>query len=126
MSLIVNTFSVELPDQLALAGVERPDADERGTLDATASATRRSRTPSPATPSAAASGIPCTLPVGEVSGRFRSPCASIQSTRAGAVRLRHPAERADRDRVVAAEHERHESLSTRLVDEAPRRARRSA
>ena len=50
--------------------------------------------------------MPCTLPVGEVAGRFRSPWASIQSAAPGAARLGHAAERAHRDRVVAAEHER--------------------
>ena len=43
----------------------------------------RSRTRRRRTPSAAASGMPCTLPLGEVSGRFRSPCASIQSAAPG-------------------------------------------
>jgi len=35
---------------------------------------------------------------------------------AGAVDLRHPAERSDRDRVVAAEHERHEAARPGLLD----------
>ena len=38
------------------------------------------RKASPASPSAAASTIPCTLPEGDVSGVLRSPCASIQTT----------------------------------------------
>ena len=72
---------------------------------------------SPATPSAAASGIPCTLPLGDVSGVLRSPCASIHSVAAGAVHLRHAAERADRDRVVAAEHERDRPAAARVLDQ---------
>ena len=36
---------------------------------------------------------------------------------AGAVRLRHAAERAHRDRVVAAEHERHGAAAARVLDE---------
>ena len=98
----------------------------RARARATASARRRSRTLSPATPSAAASGIPCTLPLGEVSGVLRSPCASIQSTPPAPCAARHPAERADRDRVVAAEHERDRAASHRVLDHARATARTSA
>ena len=44
----------------------------------------------PPAPSAAASGMPCTLPVGDVDGRFRSPCASIQSAAPGPCALAIP------------------------------------
>ena len=39
--------------------------------------------PSPPWPSAAASGIPCTLPLGVVCGVLRSPWASIHSAAPG-------------------------------------------
>ncbi len=79
--------------------------------------TPRSRTGRRSRPSAAASGIPWTLPVGDVSGVLRSPCASIQSTPPDPVLAREAAERAERDGVVAAEHERHRSLLERPADE---------
>ncbi len=62
--------------------------------------------------------MPCTLPLGDVPGRFRSPWASIHSVAPAPARLRHPSERAHRDRMVAAEHERHEPLVGRVADEA--------
>ena len=68
-------------------------------------------------PSAAASGIPCTFPVGRVSGVFRSPCASSQSTPPTPRARREPAERPQRDGVVAAEHERQRVLLERERDE---------
>ena len=71
----------------------------------------------PSSPIAAASGIPCTLPLGEVSGVFRSPCASIQRTPPTPRAAREPAERSERDRVVAAEHERQRALLEREPDE---------
>ena len=71
-----------------------------------------------ARPSAAASGIPWTLPDGLVSGVLRSPWASIQITPPGCpAAAARPGERADRDRVVAAEHERPGALAHGLLDE---------
>ena len=126
MSLIVNTFAFETADQFTLLGVERAHADERDALERRRRPVVGSRTRRPRRPSAAASGMPWTLPLGEVSGRLRSPCASIQSAPPGAVHARHAAERAHRDRVVAAQDERHEAAPARLLDERRRRARTSA
>ena len=57
----------------------------------------------PAQPRAAASGMPCTLPVGLVSGVLASAWASIQIDRAGPVDPGQAAEHAHRQGVVAAE-----------------------
>ena len=80
----MNTVAFSSFRSVALAVVERAHADERDP----ARVDRRHRQPlglerGPARPSAAASTIPWTLPVGLVSGRFRSPCASTQSTPPG-------------------------------------------
>ena len=116
MSLIVNTFAFEPPiSSRSAASSERTPTSATRSSDGVGQASLANA--SPATPSAAASGIPCTLPLGEVSGVLRSPCASIHSAPPGAVHLRHAAERADRDRVVAAEHERHGAAAARLLDE---------
>ena len=61
--------------------------------------------------------MPWTFPLGLVSGRLRSPWASIQSTPPGPVRTRETAERAERNRVVAAEHERKPARRARLGDD---------
>ena len=70
------------------------------------------------TPTQQASGIPCTLPLGLDCGVFISACASIQSKPIFAIRFaeetRHAGYRADRDRVIAAEHQRHFSVGQRL------------
>ena len=69
-------------------------------------------------PSSAASGIPWTLPLGEVAGVFMSACASIQSRPIGSalVVLAHCGGRRDRtggEAVIAAEHERQRALLER-------------
>ena len=70
-SLIVKTFASSSLQELPLSVVERADADERelARRRPPAAASRRARNLSPASPSAAASTIPCTLPLGEVVGR---------------------------------------------------------
>ena len=78
MSLIVNTFTLRSPTSSRSAGSScRTPTSAARSSDGIGHASLRNA--SPATPSAAASGIPCTLPLGDVSGVFRSPCASIQS-----------------------------------------------
>ena len=94
--------------------IERRRARDRAPGSGQASLAKRV----PARPSAAASGMPWTLPLGVVSGVFRSPCASNQSTPPGPWTRGQPAERAERDRVVAAEHERRPALA-----DAPRATR---
>ena len=71
-----------------------------------------------AKPSAAASGIPWTLPLGDVSGVFMSRVRVDPEHAADAVGPREAAERADRDRVVAAEDERQGALLERQADES--------
>ena len=69
-------------------------------------------------PSSAASGMPCTLPEGEVSGVLMSEWASIQMHAdllvSAAIELRHARDRADGQRMVAAEHQRRAALIERL------------
>ena len=60
--------------------------------------------------------MPWTFPLGLVSGVLMSECASIQSTPPGAVHRREPAERPERDRVVAAEDERDRAGADLLDD----------
>ena len=116
-----------LAQEVLLGGVERADADERDARRVDG----RQRSPSwvndsPARPSAAASGIPCTLPDGLVSGVLRSPCASIQITPPGCARgARETGERAERDRVVAAEHERAGAVASDSATSAASRAQAS-
>ena len=122
MSLIVKTRTSSSADQLALAGVERADADERRPLDRRRRPRVALEARRPPTPSAAASGIPCTLPRRRGLGPVQVAVRVDPEHAAGAVRLRHPAERADRDRVVAAEDERHVAACARLARRAPRPA----
>ena len=65
-------------------------------------------------PSSAASGMPWTLPLGELAGVFMSPCASTQIRPSGlpvaARELRRRRHRAGGEAVVAAEHEREARL----------------
>ena len=90
----------------------------RGTGRARAASSLSCANHSGARPSAAASGIPCTLPDGLVSGVLRSPWASIQITPPGCpAAAARPASVPDRDRVVAAEHERPRALAHGLLDE---------
>ena len=119
MSLIVYALIPSSRIRSRSRAVDRAQADERDAVaDRRAGSVQRSLSKRPSvSPIAAASGIPCTLPLGEVSGVFRSPCASIQSTPPTPVRAREAAERAERDRVVAAEHERHRALLERPADE---------
>ena len=73
-------------------------------------------------PTQHASGMPCTLPLGELSGVFISACASIQ------IRpiccffrrkyARHAGHRPDRHGVVAAQHQRHLLLGKRAIHHA--------
>ena len=99
---------LELADQLPLAGVEGADADERDAarLDRRErpGVAREARRRRARAPRRAASRGRCRW--ASSSGVLRSPCASIHSTPPGPCTPRHPAERPDRDRVVAAEHER--------------------
>ena len=71
-------------------------------------------------PSSAASGMPCTLPDGEVSGVLMSEWASIQITpiflALAPIKLGHARYRAGRQRVVAAQHQRRHALFQRLDD----------
>ena len=67
--------------------------------------------------------MPQALPDGELSGVFRSPCASIQTTRDAAVAARELAHRADVRAAAAAEHER---PLRQLARRAPRSARRAS
>ena len=124
ISLIVKTRTPASRRSLRSPSSSERDADERDPLAdrPPAAATRRSRTRRRRRPSAAASGIPCTFPLGLVSGVLMSECASIQSTPPGPCTDGEAAERAERDRVVAAEHERQRAPRT-----SPRpRARRCA
>ena len=118
ISLIVKTRAPEL-----LSSSCSPESSERTPTSAVRSgSTAGSRrlgcaNSSPARPRAAASGIPCTFPDGLVAGVLRSPCASSQihpRRRRGA---REPGERPERNRVVAAEHERHRAARDRFSDE---------
>ena len=61
---------------------------------------------SPPQPSAPLRPMPWTLPEGVVSGVLQSACASNQIDADRPVHAREPAEDAERERVVAAEHER--------------------
>ena len=82
ISLIVKTFA-SMPLQQLSARRRRASGRRRARACPArppAAASRRAGTSRPASPSAAASTIPCTLPLGEVSGVLRSPCASIQTT----------------------------------------------
>ena len=98
-----------------------PGSSERTPTSAarspTATARRRRRRRRPPAPSAAASGMPCTLPRRRGARPVQVAVRVDPERRARAARLRHPAERAHRDRVVAAEHERQVPLPDRLVDE---------
>jgi hypothetical protein len=104
MSLIVKTVAFS-----SRSSARSPSSSERTPTSATGSVDGgdgpRALERGPPRPIAAASTIPCTFPLGLVSGRFRSPWASTQRTPPGASR-RRAAERAERDRVVAAEDER--------------------
>ncbi len=57
-----------------------------------------------------ANGMPCTFPLGDVSGVFMSAWASIQMTPSfrscRAKMLGHGGDRADGDRMVASQHQR--------------------
>ena len=69
-------------------------------------------------PSNAASGIPWTLPLGEVAGVFMSPCASIQSRPIGSALvdpgpLGRRRDRTGGEAVIAAEHERQRAFLER-------------
>ena len=67
-------------DRDLLALVEIPDADEHRLRRRTFGDEPPMRASSAGSgPSSAASGMPCTLPLGDVAGVFMSPCASIQS-----------------------------------------------
>jgi hypothetical protein len=105
--------SVQLARAARARRVERPHPDERDPAAARAPAAGRHHSRTPARePERAASGMPWTFPLGEVSGRLRSPWASSQSTPPG--RGRAPARRACRaHRVVAAEHEREVAVADR-------------
>ena len=70
-----------LPHEGPLALVERAHADRgrRASGSSAGSGQASLAKASGSRPSAAASGIPCTFPLGLVAGVFRSPCASSQS-----------------------------------------------
>ena len=76
---------VEPAEQLALARVERADTDESEMRPASTAGSVQpsSANAGPARPSAAASTMPCTFPLGDDSGVLRSPCASIHTTPPG-------------------------------------------
>ena len=69
----------------------------------------------------AASGMPCTLPDGELSGVFISPCASsqIRPTRFDCLRKcpRDARRGADGNRVIAAKNQRNHILIERFADD---------
>jgi len=107
---------VELLDQLALARVERADADERCPRH------RRRRVETRLEDVAAHAERGGERHAVHVScrGGARPVQVAVRvdpEGSAGTARLRHPTECPHRDRVVAAEHERQELLADRLLDE---------
>ena len=82
MSLIVYALIPSSRIRSRSRASTRAEADERDALrlDRRERPRVARRSARPSRPIAAASGIPCTLPLGEDSGVFRSLCASIQST----------------------------------------------
>ena len=79
---------------------------------------------SPSQPSAPLSPMPCTLPDGVVSGVLQSACASNQIVADRAVDAREPAEDPERERMVAAEHERQLAGAATPTPRARRSGRR--
>ena len=106
MSLMVKTFTPECrsrrrssssSDRTPTSTVWSSRSDGVGQLSDTKAG--------PAHPSAAASGMPCTLPVGLVSGVLASAWASTQMTGAGAVDPGQAAQHAHGQGVVPAQDE---------------------
>ena len=116
ISLIVKTFASSRP-----SSSRSPSSSERTPTSAMRPAsTAGSVQPScanaaPPRPSAAASTIPCTLPLGDDSRRVQVAVRVDPHDAARAVRRRHADERAERDRMVAAEHERQSRLRARAA-----------
>ena len=114
-----------MPRAGALGRVERPDADERDAVGVDGGERPRSLSNAPPTsPSAAASTIPWTFPLGEVSGRVQVAVRVDPEDAADLADGGETAERPQADRVVAAEHERDEVAAQACV--TSRRRRRDA
>ena len=106
----------EPPDQFSLRRVERAHTDECDPLE-------RRRRPGLAREHVAGGAErggerhPVHVAGGRALGQVEIAVRVDPQHSARAVHVRHPAERADRDRVVATQHERHEPAATRVPDE---------